>query len=165
MKQESPVTSDRINGESVKKNHLGVKEMLAFIGGLFAGVFGILGNIFSKKSDYLLEFDDAKGTSAPKQEAAKTEAEPASVETPKAAKAKLSAAKKSEKVGQQPQPTAPKVAAPQPPVPKVKVPEKPEQLVLFAPNFLMPQPTARRRTPGPSMSMFRSMAKDMNLRK
>ncbi|MGB3514290.1 MAG: hypothetical protein WBA93_34785 [Microcoleaceae cyanobacterium] len=142
--------------------------MLAFIGGLFAGVFGILGNLLGKKSDYLLEFDDAKGTDAPKQEpaktegapkAAKTEAKPAT-ETAKAAKA----AKKSQRAKLE-EPAPPKVAAPQPPVTNVNISQKPEEVVLFAPNFLMPKPTAKRRRPGPSMSMFRSMAQDMNLRK
>ncbi len=151
--------------------------MLAFIGGLFAGVFGILGNLFGKKSEYLLEFDDAKGTSTPKQESTqatvtapeptKTEAKPAVSETPKAAKAKLSAAKnaakKAEKVEAK-QPTAPQVvAAPQPPITNTKVSKKPEELVLFAPNFLMPKPTAKRRRPGANMGMFRGMAKNMNL--
>lgn len=158
--------------------------MLAFIGGLFAGVFGILGNPFKKKSDYLLEFDDAKGTDAPKQEPAKTEEAPKAAkieaklaeEAPKAAKteakpaketakaAKAKAAKKSQRAKLE-EPAPPKVAAPQPPVTNVNVSQKPEEVVLFAPNFLMPKPTAKRRRPGPSMSMFRSMAQDMNLRK
>ena len=145
--------------------------MLAFIGGLFAGVFGILGNLLGKKSDYLLEFEDKK-TNAPKQEstpakvaapeATKTETKSASSETPKEVKAKLSKAKKAKKAKTE-EPTVPKVAAPQPPVTNTKVSEKPEELVLFAPNFLMPKPTAKRRRAGANMSMFRSMAKDLNL--
>lgn len=141
--------------------------MLAFIGGLFAGVFGILGNLLGKKSEYILEFEDAKGTGAPKQESAKTpeastatktEAKPAP-ETAKAAKSK--AAKKSQRAKLQ-EPAPPKVAAPQPPITNGKISQKPEELVLFAPNFLMPKPTAKRRRPGPSMIMFRNMAQDMN---
>ncbi|MEM1253633.1 MAG: hypothetical protein AAGI69_14470 [Cyanobacteria bacterium P01_H01_bin.21] len=31
----------------------------------------------------------------------------------------------------------------------------------FAPDYLAPKPSARRRRPGPSMSPFKSMAKDM----
>ncbi|NES05705.1 MAG: hypothetical protein F6K22_24565 [Okeania sp. SIO2F4] len=162
--------------------------MLAFIGGLFAGIFGIFP--FGKKSDYLLEFDDAKGNSAPKEESTqasvaapaptKTETKPASSETPKQTKAKLSAAKKAEKIAaaeakkeakaakkaekvEAQQPTAPQVAAPQPPITNFTVSQKAEEVVLFAPNFLMPKPTAKRRRPGPNMSMFRSMAKSMNL--
>ena len=146
--------------------------MLAFIGGLFAGIFGIFP--FGKKSEYLLEFDKTKKTSTPKQESTqpkvatpapaptKTEAKPASSETPKEAKAKLSAAKKAEKVEAQ-QPTAPQVAAPQPPITNGTAPQKPEEVVLFAPNFLMPKPTAKRRRPGPNMGIFRGMAKSMNL--
>ena len=143
--------------------------MSIFIGGLFAGVFGILSNPFGKKSEYILEFDDAKSIDAPKQELAKTEevavAKPVSdtpkaKETPKAAKAK--AAQKSQKVKLE-KPALPKVATPQPPIPNNNISQKQEEVVLFAPNFLMPKPTAKRRRPGASMSMFRGMAKDMNL--
>lgn len=152
--------------------------MLAFIGGLFAGVFGILGNLLGKKSDYLLEFDDAKGTNEPKQESTQVsvaapeattekETKPASPETPKPetpkmAKAKLSKAKKiAEKA--EAEKVTPAVTTPQTPVTNIKVSQEPEELVLFAPNFLMPKPTARRRRPGPSMGMFRGIAKDLNL--
>ncbi len=155
--------------------------MLAFIGGLFAGIFGIFP--FGKKSEYLLEFDDAKGDSAPKQESTqatvavpeptKTEAKPPSSETPKEAKATLSAAKKAEKNAaveakkaekvEKQQPTVPQVAPPQPPITNVMASQKPEEVVLFAPNFLMPKPTAKRRRPGQNMSMFRGMSKSMNL--
>ncbi len=163
--------------------------MLAFIGGLFAGIFGIFP--FGKKSDYLLEFDDAKGNSASKQESTqasvaapaptKTETKPASSETPKETKAKLSAAKKAEKIAaaeaakkeakaakkaekvEAQQPTAPQVAAPQPLITNGATSQKAEEVVLFAPNFLMPKPTAKRRRPGPSMGMFRGIAKSMNL--
>ncbi|GGA19597.1 hypothetical protein [Okeania sp. KiyG1] len=147
--------------------------MLAFIGGLFAGVFGVLGNLLGKKSNYLLEFDDAKDTNEPKQESTqasvaapepttKKETKPASPETPKIAKAKLSEAKKIAKKAEAENGT-PAVATPQPPVTNIKVSQEPEELVLFAPNFLMPKPTAKRRRPGPSMGMFRGMAKDLNL--
>ncbi|NEQ78439.1 MAG: hypothetical protein F6K23_38890 [Okeania sp. SIO2C9] len=152
--------------------------MLAFIGGLFAGVFGILGNLLGKKSDYLLEFEDAKGTNEPKQESTqgsvaapepttKKETKPASPETPKPetpkiAKAKLSEAKKIAKKAEAENGTS-TVATPQPPVTNIQVSQEPEELVLFAPNFLMPKPTAKRRRPGPSMGMFRGMAKDLNL--
>ena len=148
--------------------------MLAFIGGLFAGVFGILGNLLGKKSEYVLEFEDAKGTGVPKEkpaqtekapeaakEAAKTGAKP-TAETAKAAKAK--AAKKSQKKELE-KPAPPKVATPQPPITNGKITQKPEKVVLFAPNFLMPKPTAKRRRPGPNMSEFMNMAKDMNLRR
>ncbi len=155
--------------------------MLAFIGGLFAGIFGIFP--FGKKSEYLLEFDDAKGDTAPKQESTqatvaapeptKIEAKPPSYETPKEAKAKLSAAKKAEKNAaveakkaekvEKQQPTVPQVAPPQPPITNVMASQKPEEVVLFSPNFLMPKPTAKRRRPGQNMSMFRGMSKSMNL--
>ena len=146
--------------------------MLAFIGGLFAGVFGILGNLLGKKSDYLLEFED-KESNTPKQESTTVTApapETTKTETPKEAKAKLSKAKKSASSetpkaakAKKEEPTAPKVAAPQPPVTNTKVSEKPAELVLFAPNYLMPKPTTKRRRAGANMAMFRGMAKDMNL--
>ncbi|MGD1804883.1 hypothetical protein ACP6PL_05510 [Dapis sp. BLCC M126] len=163
--------------------------MLAFIGGLFAGIFGIFP--FGKKSEYLLEFDDAKGKTAPKQESTqatvatpaptKTETKPASSETPKEAKAKLSAAKKAEKVAaaeavkketkdakkpekvETQQSTIPQLSASQPPITNFVTSQQPKEVVLFAPNFLMPKPTAKRRRPGPNMGMFSAMAKSMNL--
>ncbi|MGD1715078.1 hypothetical protein [Dapis sp. BLCC M172] len=162
--------------------------MLAFIGGLFAGIFGIFP--FGKKSEYLLEFDAPKEDSAPKQESTQatvtvpesttTETKPASSETPKEAKAKLSAAKKAEKVAateakkeaqaakkaekvEKQQSTVPQVPAPQPAITNFTTPQEPKEVVLFAPNFLMPKPTAKRRRPGANMSMFRSIAKSMNL--
>ncbi|NEP08181.1 MAG: hypothetical protein F6K18_02660 [Okeania sp. SIO2C2] len=141
--------------------------MLAFIGGLFAGVFGILGNLLGKKSDYLLEFKDDQGTNESKEESTqgsvaapepttKKETKPASPEIPKPETPKI--AKKAEAEN-----GTPAVATPQPPVTNVKVSQEPEELLLFAPNFLMPKPTAKRRRPGPSMDMFRGMAKDLNL--
>ncbi len=142
--------------------------MLAFIGGLFAGIFGIQGSLRRKKSDYILEFDEPQGTTNLKQESTpatvtakestNTEAKPAIYETPKAAQAKIYAAKKTKKVESQ-EPTV----LPKPSLTNGKVSQKPEELVLFAPNFLMPKPTTKRRRPGLSMTMFRSMAKDMNL--
>ncbi len=162
--------------------------MLAFIGGLFAGILGIFP--FGKKSEYILEFDAPKGDSAPKQESTqatvaapeptKTEAKPASSETPKEAKAQLSAAKKAEKIAsaeakkeaqaakkakkvEKQKSTVPQVAAPQPPITNSTTSQEPKEVVLFAPNFLMSKPTAKRRRPGQNMSMFRGMAKSMNL--
>ena len=78
--------------------------MLAFTGGLFAGIFGIFP--FSKKSEYLLEFQETKETNTPKEEstqttvaAAPTETETPSdsSETPKEAKPEIAAATKEEK--------------------------------------------------------------------
>lgn len=116
-----------------------------------------IGKIFgSKKSEYFLEFGDAKGT-----ETAKTEAKPASAPAPKdipqAAVAKPEA----------PKPTTVKAQ------PEVK-PEPPKEIVpinngvvktppgmTFAPDYLMPQPTGSRRRPGQNMTMFKEMARQM----
>ncbi|MDJ0555367.1 MAG: hypothetical protein QNJ68_13175, partial [Microcoleaceae cyanobacterium MO_207.B10] len=112
------------------------------------------------------------GTGAPKEKPAQTEKAPevvkevakteakAAPETPKAAKAK--AAQKSQKKELE-KSAPPKVATPQPPITNGKVAQKPEKVVLFAPNFLMPKPTAKRRRPGPNMSMFMNMAQDMKV--
>ncbi|NEQ38387.1 MAG: hypothetical protein F6K40_19800 [Okeania sp. SIO3I5] len=156
-------------------------------GGLFAGIFAIFP--FGKKSEYLLEFDNTKETNTPQESTPATDSAPAptetetksaSPETPKEAKAKISAAKKAEKIAaakakkeaeavkkaekvEIQQSTVPTEAAAQLPRTNGTTSQKPEQVVLFAPNFLMPKPTPKRRRPGPSMSMFRGMAKDMNL--
>jgi len=152
-------------------------------GGLFAGILGIFP--IGKKSEYLLEFDNTKETNIPQESTpatdsapapTETETKPANSETPKEAKAKISAAKKAEKIAaaeakkeakaakkaKTQQSTAPQ-EAPQLPITNGTTSQKPEEVVLFAPNFLMPKPTAKRRRPGPNMSMFRGMAKSMNL--
>lgn len=162
--------------------------MLAFIGGLFAGIFGIFP--FGKKSEYLLEFDNADKTSTPKQESTQasvaaepttTETEPASYETPKEAKAEPTNTQQTEKMAGAPavekEIKAPektnKVELQKSTTPQVVIPEATitndttsqklkEEVVLFATEFLMPQPTPKR-VPGPSMSMFIDITKSMDL--
>ncbi|MCL2923448.1 MAG: hypothetical protein MGF17_02150 [Trichodesmium sp. MAG_R04] len=142
--------------------------MLAFIGGLFAGIFGILP--FSKKSEYILEFDKIEGTNTPKQESTqanvvaastKTEtkpqpAQPASSENLKEAKAELTDAKKEAKS------TTPQKAIPQPVETNDTTSQKPEELVSFASRPLTPITTAKRR-PGRSIKSFSDLTKGMNL--
>lgn len=59
-------------------------------------------------------------------------------------------------------------AQPQPkPIPAVstnngKIATAQPKTVLFAPNNLMPKPTKTRRRPGPSLEMFKDMAKEVN---
>ena len=137
--------------------------MLAFIGGLFAGIFGIFS--LGKKSEYLLEFDKIEETITPKQESTiatvveastKTETKPASSENSKEAKAKLTAAKKEAKS------TTPQKATPQPTETNDTTSQKPEELVSFASRPLTPIITAKRR-PGRSMKSFSDLTKGMNL--
>lgn len=133
--------------------------MMGFIGTLFVGIFGILGKLLpGKKKDYFLKFDEAqgKGTTeakpAPKQPQAQAKAAPA----PKQATSKKTA----------PAPKAqPKKTAPAP-MASAKVSPKPAGPVeLFAPNYLLPKPTATRRRPGANMAMFMDMSREMNIRR
>ncbi|MCL2931696.1 MAG: hypothetical protein MGG11_05225 [Trichodesmium sp. MAG_R03] len=139
--------------------------MLAFIGGLFAGIFGIFP--FSKKSEYILEFDKIEGTNTPKQEStqatvvaastkAETQPQPANSDNLKEAKAELTAAKK-EALS-----TTPQQATPQPAETNDTTSQKLEELVSFASRPLTPITTAKRR-PGLSMKSFSDLTKGMNL--
>lgn len=135
----------------------------------------VLKNLFGKKSEYFLEFEEAKGTgsatTAPKTEPAAPAETPAPVapavaETP----ATPVKSKKAEKA------SAPKAAAPKAPAPKAKksesapAPAKPAPAPApaqpaapvggFATEYLMPSPTPRRR-PGPNMKTFLDMASQM----
>ncbi len=80
------------------------------------------------------------------EKAAPAAAKPASTKAKKLKKTKSEAKPEG-------QPASPKPAAAQP-----------AAVTNFATDFLMPSPTPRRR-PGPSMDMFRDMAKDVNPRK
>ena len=162
--------------------------MLAFTGGLFAGIFGIFP--FSKKSEYLLVFQETKETNTPKEESTQTtvaeaptetEAPSDSSEAPKEAKPEIAAATKEEKnpaakaVTKETQAakeaekvelqksTTPQVVTPETPITNGTTSQKQEEVVLFSPNLLMLQLPTKRRRPGPSMSMFLNIAKGMNL--
>ncbi len=122
----------------------------------------VLKNLFGKKSEYFLEFEEAKGTgaatTAPKAEAptpasAAPEIESKKIEKSLAPKAPAPKAKKSEPV------PAPAVApAPTKPAP---APAKPAAPVGgFATQYLMPSTSPRRR-PGPNMKTFLDMASQM----
>ncbi len=131
--------------------------MMGFIGTLFVGIFGILGKLLpGKKKDFVVKFDDAQG-------GGKTEAKPAP--TPKQPQAEAKAAPAKKKV-QAPAPKAQpqKVAAA--PMASAKVsPKAAEPVKLFAPNYLLPKPTATRRRPGANMATFMDMSREMNIRR
>lgn len=156
------------------------------LGAIATMVFKFLG--LQKKSEYFMEAEPAEknGSQAPTEtksthtESVKpTEAKPAeSKATPTKAdaapSAKISApadaaksaaaevkkaaksAKKSVSKGDEPGPV-PEI----PPAPMPKVESLPEAPATFAPNYLMPSNTPRRR-PGPSLGMFKDMARQVN---
>ncbi|ERT05827.1 hypothetical protein M595_4209 [Lyngbya aestuarii BL J] len=134
---------------------------------------------FNKKSDYFLELDDSKETqSAPSKPAQKEEAKPAPVE----AKAKKEEPTPSAKTSKK---TTTKAKA-KPATPDAKeqakatveaISVKPKELpsfnnglqstptgMTFAPDNLMKSASSSRRRPGPSMNMFKDMARQVGSR-
>ena len=96
-----------------------------------------------KKSEYVLDLDNASSNGAAKTESA-------AAKKPEAAK-ETAAAKpiKSEPVKVPVASTNAKIATPAP------------ILTTFAPSYLMPTPTTNRRLPGPNMDSFLSMARQV----
>ena len=142
--------------------------MIGFIGGLFAGVFGLFDKVLpGNKKDYAVTFDDAVPTvetttetatekPAPAKEAVKSEKPKTEAKTQKRPTAK---SEKKAQAAAKAQPKTPAAAT------NGKVSTKPAGPVeLFAPNYLLPKPTARRRRPGANMAAFVQMSRDMNIR-
>jgi hypothetical protein len=127
------------------------------IGGVFKAIFGIFG--IGKKSEYFLEADDLDKGSAPQaqpQAAAKVE-KPAAAPAPQESAPAPAASAKTEAPAAKPAEAAP---APKP----VPVEPKPEPVGNFATDYLnAPSATMGRRRPGPSLSPFKDLAKDMKL--
>lgn len=116
------------------------------------GLKDLLGG--KKKETYFLEFSDAASTPT-----APAKVEPAKVEAPKAPKAeapKAKAAKAEAPKASAPAPVAPVAPAIAPPTPKPA-----PVLTTFAPEYLTPTLGASRRRPGPSLTMFKDMARSM----
>ena len=129
-----------------------------------------------KKNDFFVEIGDSAAAPAETAPApAPVEVAPAAVEEvlaeapAKEAKSKKTSIKeKAAKVAKAakkdntakaeapPAPVAAPIAAP--------APKKPESVVLFAPNYLMPTPTSARRRPGANMNGFLDMAKQYKKR-
>ncbi|WP_448561273.1 hypothetical protein [Trichothermofontia sp.] len=145
--------------------------MFGFIKKLFSGIFGFLGSLFggkkSKDSGYFLEFEEAQstGSASAKLEGAAPKAADALAAPAAAAATPVVAAA----TGQPETPTAP---TPAPVVPPVAVMPKPTPVVAakpavpagpatFAPQYLAPKPSNSRRRPGPSLSPYLTMAKQM----
>ncbi|NJN20951.1 MAG: hypothetical protein HC812_06825 [Leptolyngbya sp. RL_3_1] len=126
-----------------------VGAISGLVGTLFSAILGIFG--LGKKSEYFLEFDEAAAAPAPKSAPATPAAAPA-----EAKPAKASA--KAEKVAPAPVAVA---AAPQSQASKPASPA--EGGLTFATDFLVNprlSNTSRRR-PGPSLSPFTDMVKEM----
>ncbi len=147
--------------------------MFGFITNFFGGIFSFFGGLLGfKKSEYFLDLDNSDVKDSPKVEpsiaAAKkpeavavaatpamaTASSPKSEKSEAPKKAKAETAKKSKKEKE-----APKVATPAATNGNVAISSEP--VLTFAPNNLMPIPTASRRTPGPSMNGFRDMARQV----
>lgn len=124
---------------------------------------GFLKKIFGGGQDsYYLQLDeDKESQSTPSQPSeTKTEEKKAAASQPKTTQeTKAPEAKPEEKKEE---------AKPQPkPIPAIssnngKIATAQPKTVLFAPNNLMPKPTKTRRRPGPSLEMFKDMAKEVN---
>lgn len=120
-----------------------IKKIFGAIFGVIKAIFGIFG--LGKKSEYYLEADDA--------EPSKPQAQPPAVQDEKpaaAAKAGASTAKAEPQAAPAPKP--------------VPVQPKPEPVGNFSTDYLMaPAANRGRRRPGPSLSPFKDLAKDMKL--
>lgn len=143
--------------------------MFGFITNFFGGIFSFFGGLLGfKKSEYFMDLGNSDVKDSPKVEptlAKKTEAvavapamaiasSPKSEKSESPKKAKAETAKKSKKE-KEPVNVATPTAA------NGKVAISSEPVLTFAPNNLMPIPTASRRTPGPSMNGFRDMARQV----
>jgi predicted lipid-binding transport protein (Tim44 family) len=125
-----------------------IKSIFGAIFGLIGGIFKTIGGLvgLGKKSEFYMELNEADSSSLPatpstSAPAAKAEAAPAQAKTAAPATAPKTAA------------PAPAPAAPAAPVPTA-----------FASNYLTIVGTSQssRRRPGPSLSPFRDMAKQVN---
>jgi len=156
--------------------------MFDFIKNLFSGISAFFGGLFGgKKSQdkasiapktkkgkgYFLELDDSGSvkseTEAKKPEPAKTAV--ATLEPPKPEPAV--AAKKPERAKAPAEPKNGKVkieAQPNPPAPSLNGKVEPQAELTFAPNYLLTTSSSSRRRPGPSLDMFRDMARQVKTR-
>lgn len=145
--------------------------MFGFIKNFFGGIFGFFAGLLGlKKSEYFLDLGDSSDKAPAKVAPAKAEpvaVAPAKVEAVKSDKsepAKKAKTEKKSKTEKEPVASAAKTSEPAK-VPAAatngKVPSQAQPVLTFAPNNLMPTPTANRRTPGPSMNNFREMARQV----
>ncbi|MFW6358188.1 MAG: hypothetical protein ACOC0N_03090 [Chroococcales cyanobacterium] len=127
--------------------------MFTFIKNLFVSIINFFVALFGgKKSNggYYMQVEDE----TPEQQPQVTEAkkpEPAKVETPQPEKA--------EPVNVT---TVAPANQPEPPTAAMNGKAEPQPKDTFAPQYLLPVTTSSRRRPGPSMNMFRDMARQVN---
>jgi hypothetical protein len=130
-----------------------VGAIFGIISGIVKSVLGIFG--IGKKSEYYLEADEADSSSAlqEKPQAATKQEQPTPAQENASAPAQ---ATKTE---------APAAEAKPAPAPKpVPVQPKPEPIGSFATNYLnAPSSSKGRRRPGPSLSPFKEMAKQVKV--
>ncbi|MCC3406517.1 MAG: hypothetical protein JGK17_13190 [Microcoleus sp. PH2017_10_PVI_O_A] len=151
--------------------------MFGFIKNFFGGIFGFFAGLLGlNKSEYFLDLGESpakveptKAEPAAAKKAEPVAAAPASFEPVKSEKSepakKAKVEKKSKKEKEPVASAAAKTAEPAK-VPAAgatngKVSSQAQPVLTFAPNNLMPTPTATRRGPGPSMNNFREMARQV----
>jgi hypothetical protein len=143
--------------------------MFGFITNFFGGIFSFFGGLLGfKKSEYFMDLGNSDVKDSPKVEptlaknpevvavaqAMAIASSPKSEKSESPKKAKAEIAKKSKKEKEP-------VNVAIPTATNGKVATSTEPVLTFAPNNLMPIPTASRRTPGPSMNGFRDMARQV----
>ncbi|WP_413166905.1 hypothetical protein ACL6C3_09405 [Capilliphycus salinus ALCB114379] len=139
---------------------------------------------FNKKSDYFLELDDAKATDSTQNQTAPEKSQPAPVE-PKAkqeqpkpaaktskktttkAKAKAAPTEAKQEAKEQAKTTVEAISMPvqpkEPPSFNNGLESTPAGMT-FSTDYLMKQPSSGRRRPGPSLNMFKDMARQVGRR-
>jgi uncharacterized membrane protein len=159
--------------------------MFGFIKKLFSGIVAFFSGLFGGKKesqedtsaapkvkkgkDFFLELDEAGSGKA--QEAPAKKPEPAKAEgkgevsQPKPEAAKTATATAERPKAEKPAPAENGKVAPQPNPPAAaatngKVEMESEEMT-FAPNYLLPVTNKPRRRPGPSLDMFRDMARNV----
>lgn len=156
--------------------------MFGFIKNLFSGIAAFFGGVFGGKKSkddtstapktkkakgYFMELDDTGNVKSATQEkkpepakaavatAAPPKTESAEAKKPEPAKAAAESNNGKVKIEAQPNPPAPAPAA----ASNGKV--DPQSSMTFAPNYLLSTGSRGRRRPGPSMDMFRDMARQV----
>lgn len=156
--------------------------IFAFLGGLIGGKKAKEGDTSStpaiapqgkKSKGYYLELDETGNTKSKLEEALKPEAikaeavkalEPVQAAVTTAAKKLEAAAPKKQEPAQASAESAAqngKVKIEAQPNPPAATNGKASEKVTFAPNYLLPTASNNRRRPGPSMDMFRDMARQV----
>jgi predicted lipid-binding transport protein (Tim44 family) len=143
----------RISGMGLIKNIFGA--VFGLLGGIFKGVLGVFG--IGKKSEYFLELDEATSN-----------VQAAIAEAPKAAEKALSAAADKVNQAEKAAPAKPAAAKAAPATEKAKPAPAPvakaePAVTNFATEYLVGTSSNGRRRPGPSLSPFRDLARQVKV--